>query len=204
SSSCDESTTTGTLGARSRILRKVSAPRLSGRFRSSSTSEGGSRSSEASASESRGTQSTFNPGWLSSRRRRTRSTSPGLSSISRMRVGWSVITLPSRQYRVSEPELFNGAHRREKSFKVSGLGDAAIGARFITAGDIRGGSGAAERHHRNLPQLGVGLHQRQHFVTVALGQIQIENHQIRPDRSSVLAPLVQILEGVIRIRGGVH
>ncbi len=65
------------------IRRKVSAPWLSGRFKSSNTKDGVSASRQASASESRGTQFTKTSDLLSTRRRRTRSASPGLSSISK-------------------------------------------------------------------------------------------------------------------------
>src|SRR5216684_3442898 len=59
SSSWPESTTTGTLGACSMRRRKVSAPWLSGRFRSNNTSVGVSRVREARPSDKRFTQFTF-------------------------------------------------------------------------------------------------------------------------------------------------
>src|ERR1035438_3869406 len=99
SSSCPERITTGTFGAPFSTRRNVSAPRLSGRFRSSRISAGVSVSKECRASESRCTQSTRTGGSVSTSRSRTRSASPGLSSISKTVVdcGTIVDTPPCRE-----------------------------------------------------------------------------------------------------------
>src|SRR5206468_4764524 len=64
-------------------FRKVSAPWLSGRFKSKSTTAGCSSLRRERPAERRSTQRTSTSDLLSTSRRRTRSASPGLSSISK-------------------------------------------------------------------------------------------------------------------------
>src|ERR1039458_8913381 len=193
SSSWPESTTTGMLGACSRTRRKVSAPRLSGRFRSSSTTEGVSLVSEARPSDSRLTQFTLTGNLLSTSRRRTRSASPRLSSISNTCVVWgSIVLLFSswRQDRKAEPELFDGLHCRKEIIQISRLSDVAIRAHFVAAHYIFAQLGGAKDHDRNPAQIRACLHCRQDRQPIFLRQIQVEDDQVRADRVRVLFPAV--------------
>src|ERR1017187_9034940 len=189
SSSWPESTTTGTLGACSRTRQKVSAPRLSGRFRSNNTTEGVSLVRAARPSDSRLTQFTFTGNLLSTRRRRTRSASPRLSSISNTFVVWgSIILLFSswRQDRKAEPELFDGLHCRKEIIQISRLSDVAIRAHFVAAHYIFAQLGGAKDYDRDLAQVRACLHRRQDRQAVFLRQIQVEDDQVRGDRIGVL------------------
>src|SRR5580704_723881 len=183
SSSWPDSTTTGTLGECSMTRRKVSAPWLSGRFRSSSTTEGVSRVRAASPSDSRLTQFTFTGDLPSIRRSRTRSASPGLSSINNTCVVWWSITLLSSllwQAYSTEPEPFNRLHCRKEFIQISRLGDVAISPQFVTAQDVLGKPRGAEDHDRNPAQFRACFHRGENRQTSFLGKIQVQDHQVGP------------------------
>src|SRR5229473_4515791 len=194
SSSWPESTTTGTLGECSIRRRKVSAPWLSGRFRSKSTSDGVSLDREARPSDSRLTQFTFTGNWPSTRRRRTRSASPGLSSMSNTFVvcGFIICLFSSWwQSGRAKPELFNGLHRGKKFIQISRLANIAIGPQFITAGHILAELGGAKDDDRDAAQVGTGLHRGQDCQAPSLGQIQVQDHQVGPDRIGIFVAAIQ-------------
>src|SRR6185312_7471109 len=180
SSSCPERITTGTPGAFSRILRKVSLPWLSGRFRSRSTTAGGMFSMEASPSERRFTQLTSTWFLPSVRRNRTRSASPGLSSISKTCLGKSAMVLLIRKAGKTKPEIFNGAYCREKLPQISGLADVRIRAELIAAGNVARCMRSGEDHHRQIVQLGISFYLRQYGTPVFAGQVQVEDDEVGP------------------------
>src|SRR5580704_7869509 len=195
SSSWPESTTTGTLGECSRTRRKVSAPRLSGRFKSSRTTEGVSLVRESSPSDNRLTQLTFTGDLPSIKRRRTRSASPGLSSISNTLVVWESITVLSSlswQAYCAEPEFFNRLHRGKKLIQIARLSDVTVRAHFVAAHNIAVQLRGGKDRDRNAPQLGPRFHRRQHRQAAFLGEIQVQNHQVGPDRVYVFVPVIQI------------
>src|SRR5208282_3036539 len=180
SSSCPERITTGTFGAFCMIRRKVSAPWLSGRFKSSSTSVGVSASRQARASARRGTQFTWTADLPSTSRRRTKSASPGLSSISKTRAGSCSISLVvlSWQARTAEPELFDRLQRGQVIFQISGLADVAVGAQFVTARDIQDQVRSTEHHDGDGAQIRVPFYLRQYRSSVFLRQIQIQDYKV--------------------------
>src|SRR6266851_2949458 len=99
---------------------------------------------EARPSDSRLTQPTLTEDWPSTRRRRIRSASPGLSSISNTRVVWSSILLLVWGWACqTEPELFSRRHCGETP-PAFAFSDVAVRVWFITARFIRaqvGGTG---------------------------------------------------------------
>src|SRR5579859_2495886 len=191
SSSWPESTTTGTPGAFSITLRKVSAPWLSGRLRSSNTSDGISLAMAASPSERRLAQSTRTEGRLSTNRRRTRSASPGLSSISNTWARVSFIILLGRQARVAEPKFLDGAHCRKETLQIAGFGDITIRTEFVAQSDVLLRCGTAEHDHRNMTQFRQSFDFGQNFMAVAVGQIEIQNHEIGTNRMRIAATAAQ-------------
>src|SRR5271154_4938613 len=198
SSSWPDSTTMGTSGECSMTRRKVSAPRLSGRFRSSRTSEGVSRAREANPSDSRLTQLTFTGDLPSISRSRTRSASPGLSSISNTCVAWGSIrplfSLP-RQAGNAEPECLDRFHCQEKLFQISRLVDVTIPTQFVTAKNVLAQPRGAEDHDRNPAEFLACLHGRQYCEAGFLRKVQVQDHQIGPDGVGVLILAVQKSHG---------
>src|ERR1700730_8151353 len=194
SSSWPESTTTGTLGECSMTRRKVSAPRLSGKFRSSKTTEGVSAVSDARPSDNRLTQFTFTGDLPSIRRRRTRSASPGLSSISSILVvSLFIIGLLSSGWQAhgAEPELFNRLHGGKKIGQISRLADITVRAQLVTAGNILGKLGCTEDDNGNAAQLWVRLHRSQHRQAISFGQVQVQDHEVGTVDTGVVPPAAE-------------
>src|ERR1019366_9121287 len=200
SSSCPERITTGTFGAFCMIRRKVSAPWLSGRFRSSSTRQGVSASRLARASESRGTQLTWTSDLLSTRRRRTKSASPGLSSISKTCAGSCSIVFPFVAGSRSRTRILQSIAPPKIIIQISGLADIAIGAQFVTARYIQHRARGTEHHDRDGAQIRVGFGLRQHRSTVFLRQIKIQDQQVGTNRIRILAGAMQIGHGLLAVQ----
>ena len=117
----------------------------------------------------------------STRRKRTRSASPGLSSISNTFVVWVIHSFYSpRGGRLTKPNQNSSIDFtvEKKSFRVSRLADVAIRAQFVAAGNVLAQLRSAEDHDRNAAQVGTCLHRRQHRQAISLGQIQVEDDQI--------------------------
>src|ERR1700693_3238242 len=167
--------------------RNVSAPRLSGRFRSSSTTEGVSRFRKSRPADSRVTQFTLTGVLHSIRRRRTRSASPRLSSISNtFVVGWRSIILLTLLFSLgwqvyrTEPEFFDGFDRGKKLGQISRLVDVTVGAHFVAANHVLAQLGGAEDHDRDAAQLRTSFHRGQYCQPVPLRQVQVEDDQVGP------------------------
>ena len=157
---------------------------------------GGATIIEASPVESRVTQETARSEWASTSRRRTRSASPGLSSISRYMSG-SVIHCSSSRGRHAHPiqKSFSSFTAETHSRQGGRFADVTVGPQFVTALNVLCGLRRAEDHDRDPAQSGVGFHFGQDGTSILAGQVQVQQHQVGTSGGGVFALAAQIGHG---------
>src|SRR3712207_9247788 len=71
-----------------------------------------------------------------------------------------------------------------RSLDVDRLGQVAVGAEVVALDHVLLGGRRREDGDRDAAQLRVGAHLLQHLVPGQLGQVEVEDDQVRPDRKS--------------------
>ena len=79
-------------------------------------------------------------------------------------------------------------HHLHELLEIHRLGDVAVGVQVVGLEDVLLGLGGGQDHHRDAPQLGVGLDLRQHLAAVLAGQVQVQQDQVGPRGVGVACP----------------
>src|SRR6266511_1196581 len=204
-------TTTGSSGAASVNRRSPSKRDASGSVRSSRTTSGaGADRTRASAGASVSQCSSANaPASASSQATRTSSASPALSSTRRTRITVSIpagVSPPrsgAGELHHAQPEVRHGAHGGQELVQVHGLRDEAVRVQAVGVEEVALRVRRAEDHDGDVLQPGILLHPGEHLAAAQLGEVEVEEDEIRVLRAGV-APLLSEeldrLEAVARHR----
>ena len=90
-------------------------------------------------------------------------------------------------HRFFQPEVVDGADQRQELIEVDRLGDVAVGVEVVALDDVLLRRRAGQDHHRDAPQRGICLDLREYLVSGFPGEIQVEQNQIGPRRTSEAA-----------------
>src|SRR5829696_1991919 len=85
-----------------------------------------------------------------------------------------------REPRDLEPEAVDGLDERGEVVEVEGLDHVAIDPAVVACRDVAGGGRRREHDHRHAPQVGVAADLLEHLKPVLLGQVEVEQDQVRP------------------------
>src|SRR5215213_3046790 len=121
-----------------------------------------------------------------------KSTSAALSSTSRTRttprvIGETVIWQSfGRELHDRQPEAVDRPDHFDEGVQVDGFADVAVGVQVVALDDVLLGPRRREHHDRDAPEVRVGLDLGQYLAAVLLGQVQVEQDQVRMRGLSVL------------------
>ena len=89
--------------------------------------------------------------------------------------------------------------RGHELMRVDRLGDVGVRVQLVTAPDVLLGRRRGQHHDRDPGQIRIGFDLCQDLAAVVLGQIQIEQDQIRPRRVSEGGSPVQEVQGLLAV-----
>ena len=87
-----------------------------------------------------------------------------------------------------EEEVVDLADDLDELVEVDGLGDERVGMEVVAAEDVLFGLRRGQHDDGDLPQLRVGLDDREQLAAVEAGQVEVEQDQIRPPDASANSP----------------
>lgn len=93
-----------------------------------------------------------------------------------------------------QEELIDLPYRTDELVEVDWLCDIGVGMQLVAAQDVFLRRGSGEHHDRDTREIRVGLHLLQQLAAVVLGQIQIQQDEVRSRRALEPTALVEKVE----------